>query len=197
MDAVAEPSVVDRRQRSANGPTVARHHQRPLKNDLWISNPAEKLEKLSAGSEGFYTWMDQDVEAFEAFWPAGSKPRLAMVIMPYLGVQRSDAVLIGRKHESKDGQEVTFRVFKGRKRGANGLTLPILPPLRAVLDASELGAGAWLETAFGKPFSAAGFGNRFKGWCTAAGLPRCNCHGLRKIGAVRAAEAGVSNGLQY
>jgi hypothetical protein len=25
-----------------------------------------------------------------------------------------------------------------------------------------------------------------------AGLPQCNCHGLRKIGAVRAAEAGAS-----
>jgi integrase len=132
------------------------------------------------------------VENFEAFWPIGSRPRLAMAIMLYLGVRRSDAVLIGRKHESKDGLCVTFAQFKGRKKGATVLTLPILPPFRAILDASELGAETWLETSLGRPFSAAGFGNGFKDWCKEAKLPQCNCHGLRKIGAVRAVEAGAS-----
>jgi integrase len=163
-----------------------------IKNDLATFNPAEKIERLGGRSDGYYTWTDQDVEAFEAFWPIGSRPRLAMSIMLYLGVRRSDATLIGKKHESKDGQEVTFQVFKGRKRGANVLTLPILPPFRAILDASELGGATWLETSLGKPHSAAGFGNSFKDWCKSAGLPHCNCHGLRKIGAVRAAEAGAS-----
>lgn len=115
-----------------------------------------------------------------------------MAIMLYLGVRRSDAVSIGRKHESKDGLCVTFAQFKGRKKGATVLTLPILPPFRAILDASELGAETWLETSLGRPFSAAGFGNGFKDWCKEAKLPQCNCHGLRKIGAVRAAEAGAS-----
>jgi integrase len=64
--------------------------------------------------------------------------------------------------------------------------------LRAILDASELGHEAWVETSLGKPYSNAGFGNAFKDWCKEAGLPQCNCHGLRKIGAVRAAEAGAS-----
>jgi integrase len=68
-----------------------------IKNDLAAANPAEKLEKLGGGSEGFYTWTEQDVEAFEAFWPIGTRARLAMSIMLYLGVRRSDAVLIGKK----------------------------------------------------------------------------------------------------
>jgi len=100
--------------------------------------------------------------------------------------------LIGKKHESRDGLSVTFQVFKGRKRGAKVLTLPILAPLRVILDASQLGRETWLETAFGKPHTAAGFGNIFRGWCVDAGLPQCSPHGLRKIGAVRAAEAGAS-----
>jgi len=112
--------------------------------------------------------------------------------MLYLGVRRSDAVLIGKKHESKDGLFVTFAQFKGRKRGAKVLTLPILPPFGLILDASELGRETWLETAFGKPYSAAGFGNSFKDWCREAALPQCAPHGLRKIGAVRAAEVGAS-----
>ena len=40
---------------------------------------------------------------------------------------------------------VTFQMFKGRKKGVRVLSLPILPPLRAILDASELGQEAWVE----------------------------------------------------
>lgn len=163
-----------------------------MKGDLATANPAEKVEKLGGGSEGWYTWTDQDVENFETFWEVGSKPRLAMSIMLYLGVRRSDAVLIGKRHESRDGLSVTFGQFKGRKRSAKVLTLPILPPLRQILDAGRLGQETWLETGYGVPYSSAGFGNTFKEWCVEAGLPQCNCHGLRKIGAVRAAEAGAS-----
>ncbi len=163
-----------------------------IQSDLVTVNPAEKVEKLSNGSDGYYTWTDQDVEAFEACWPVGSRPRLAMAIMLYLGVRRSDAVLIGRKHESRDGLSVAFSQFKGRKKNPKILVLPILEPFRAILDVSELGKKTWLETAFGKSYSAAGFGNAFKDWCREAGLPQCTAHGLRKIGAVRAAEAGAS-----
>ena len=70
-----------------------------------------------------------------------------MSIMIYLGVRRSDAVLIGKGPESRDGLSVTFAQFKGRKKGIKVLTLPILPPLRAILDASALGRETWLETA--------------------------------------------------
>src|SRR5208337_1271341 len=163
-----------------------------IKNDLATVNPAEKLERLGGRTEGFYTWTEEDVEAFETRWAVGTRQRLAMAIMLYLGVRRSDAVVIGRKHESQDGQMVTFQMFKGRKKGVRVLSLPILPPLRAILDASELGQEAWVESNLGKPYGNAGFGNVFKDWCKEAGLPQCHCHGLRKIGAVRAAEAGAS-----
>jgi integrase len=163
-----------------------------IRNDLASVNPAEKLEKLGGSADGFYTWTEQDVEIFEAYWPVGSRQRLAMSVMLYLGVRRSDAVAIGKKHESKDGLSVTFSQFKGRKKSVKVLALPILPPLRRILNASALGAEMWLETSFGKPYSSNGFGNKFKRWCIEAGLPRCSCHGLRKIGAVRAAEAGAS-----
>ena len=115
-----------------------------------------------------------------------------MSIMLYLGVRRSDAVSIGKNHESKDGFSVTFAQFKVRKKGAKVLTLPILQPFRAILDASELGRVTWLETAFGKPYSAAGFGNSFKDWCREAGLPQC-VHMVSGVPeACRAAEAGAS-----
>jgi hypothetical protein len=105
---------------------------------------------------------------------------------------KSSLVLIGKKRESRDGFSVTFAQFKGRKKGAKVLTLPILPPLRAIPEGSELGNEAWIESMRGAPYAVAAFGNVFKDWCVEAGLSRCSCHGRRKIGAVRAAEAGAS-----
>jgi hypothetical protein len=47
------------------------------------------------------------------------------------------------------------------RRGKNGESgsVPGLPPLQAVIDASEIGHLTYLVTAFGKPFSDAGIGN--------------------------------------
>lgn len=113
--------------------------------------------------------------------------------MLYLGVRRSDAILIGRKHESNDGLSVTFAQFKGRRTIAKVLTLPILPPLRAILYASETGEEVYLLHAYGERWANGdSFGNWFRDRCREAGLPQCSPHGLRKIGAVRAAEAGAS-----
>lgn len=163
------------------------------KNDLSRYNPASKIEKIKTGSKGFYTWTDKDVEAFEKRWAIGTKQRLAMSIMLYLGVRRSDAVLIGKQHESADGLSVTFSPFKGRDKTPKTLTLPIVAPLRAVLDASALGDSAWIETEHGNPYSDKSFGNTFKEWCRSAGTHAdASCHGLRKIGACRAALAGAS-----
>jgi hypothetical protein len=50
----------------------------------------------------------------------------------------------------------------------------------------------FLVTDVGRPFSAAGFGNWFRDRCDEAGLRDCTAHGLRKMGAVRAAENGAS-----
>ena len=40
--------------------------------------------------------------------------------------------------------------------------------------------------------TANGFGNKFRAWCEAAGLPQCSAHGLRKAGATFAAENGAT-----
>ena len=82
--------------------------------------------------------------------------------------------------------------IQGSKEVSTDHHLPILPPLQNVLENTPLGQETYLETAFGKPFTAAGFGNWFRSQCDEAGLPQCTAHGLRKIGAVRAAENGAT-----
>jgi integrase len=72
------------------------------------------------------------------------------------------------------------------------VSIPILPELQAELDRAPRGNMTFLITAYGKPFTAAGFGMRFREWCNQAGLPHCSAHGLRKAGATLAAERGAS-----
>lgn len=61
-----------------------------------------------------------------------------------------------------------------------------------MIDASPSGQIIYLVTAFNKPFTAAGFGNRFRDWCDEAGLNHCSAHGLRKAGATIAADNGAT-----
>jgi hypothetical protein len=67
-----------------------------------------------------------------------------------------------------------------------------LPALQAEIDTAPTGELTFLVTEYGLPFSMKGFGAKFRQWCDEAGLPRCTIHGLRKAGAVRAAENGAT-----
>ena len=69
---------------------------------------------------------------------------------------------------------------------------PILPILARVLEASPLGDLTFLVNDRGKPFTAAGFGNKMREWCDQAGLPPCTAHGLKKAGATMAADNGAT-----
>ncbi|MGU3408215.1 tyrosine-type recombinase/integrase [Methylobacterium brachiatum] len=66
---------------------------------------------------------------------------------------------------------------------------PDLAEAIAALPSSHL---TFLVTDYGKPFSVAGFGNRFREWCDQAGLPHCSAHGLRKATASRLAKRGCT-----
>lgn len=60
------------------------------------------------------------------------------------------------------------------------------------MDDLPLNNLTFLTTAYGKPFTGAGFGNAFRDWCDAAGLKDRSAHGLRKFAARRLAEAGCT-----
>lgn len=69
---------------------------------------------------------------------------------------------------------------------------PWLPVLADIVSKSPCGSLTFLETSHGKPFTAAGFGNKMREWCDEAGLPQCAAHGLKKAGATLAAENGAT-----
>lgn len=155
-------------------------------------NPARDVKYINTASQGFHTWSVDEVYAYQNRHPVGTKARLAMDLMLMLMVRRSDVVLLGPQMECDGGAAIAWTEFKGRKKKPKARILPILPALRASIDATKSGHLAYLTTKYGKPFTRNGFGNWFKRRCREAGLEHCSAHGLRKAGATFAAEHGAT-----
>lgn len=154
-------------------------------------NIARDVSYIRTGSTGFHSWEIDEVEAYESRHPIGTKARLALDLMLYLGVRRSDVVRLGRQHVRAG--EVRFTPYKGQRLNPSPLTLPLLPVLKRTIDATPCGDLTFLVSELGRPFTSNGFGNRMRKWCDEAGLPICASHGLRKVGAVIAAENGATD----
>lgn len=159
-----------------------------VKAEKLDKNPCAGVEPISVESDGFHTWTVNEVEQFRARHPVGAKARLALDILLFLGLRRSDLFRAGRQHV-RDGV-LTMRT---QKTGET-VYLTICDELRDSIDATPTGDLAFLTSATGRPFSSAqSFGNWFKARCREAGLPdECAAHGLRKAGATIAAERGAT-----
>ena len=138
-------------------------------------------------SDGFHTWTEPEIAQFEAHWPIGSKPRLALALGLYTAQRRGDVVHIGRQH-IRDG----VLTVRQEKTGVP-LAIPVHPELAAIIAATPVGHLTLLVTRTGKSYGANDFSEAFRNWCDAAGLPgHCVFHGLRKAACTRLADAGAS-----
>lgn len=159
---------------------------------------ARHLERLAVARGGHRTWTSDDIAKFEARHPVGTRARLALALLLYTGMRRSDVVEFGRQHVRDveiDGQRVHWvskREYKGRARYGKRIEIPMLPDLAAIIAGSPTGDLAYLVTERGRPFSTAGFGNWFRDRCDEAGLRGLAAHGLRKAGATALAERGAT-----
>ena len=81
--------------------------------------------------------------------PTGTKARLAVALFLYTGVRISDAVRLGPQLE-RDGA-LYFTEEKNRATKPKHREIPILPLLRAELDASPPGHLAYLVTKWNRP----------------------------------------------
>jgi integrase len=158
--------------------------------NLLSVNPARDVPFFKSNSEGFHTWTKEEVEQYLSVHKEGSKARLALFLLLYTGVRRSDLIVLGRQMV-RDGW-LRFQPKKTRHISADFVEIPVLPALAAELEKGPQDHLNFLVTEFGKPYSPDGFGNRFRSWCRMAGLPHCSAHGLRKAGATFAAENGAT-----
>lgn len=157
---------------------------------LATSNPARDVKRIQYASDGFHTWTESEIATFERVHPIGTRARLALALLLFTGVRRSDVVTFGPAHVV-DGW-LRFVPFKTRRKRKAVSEKPWLPVLADIVARSACGTKTFLETSYGKPFTAKGFGGWFGDQCKAAGLAHCNAHGLRKAGAVLAAESGAT-----
>lgn len=191
---ITEKSIRQGRERRAHKPEAANNFLKTMKAAFkWgvesgtiDHDPAKAVGKIQTETDGHHTWTPEEIEQFEDRHPLGTMARLALDLMLYTGLRRQDACLLGRQH-IKDG-EIQYRTSKT----AEWIYLPILPPLQQSIDATQVGDLTFLLTERGKPFSSpASFGNWFRNRCVEAGVPG-RAHGLRKAGAVIAAERGAT-----
>lgn len=150
------------------------------------ADPSRAVRPLKYRTEGWHTWTEEEVAAYEAHWPLGTKQRFALDLMLYTGQRSGDARQMTRQ-QVKGGRVIV----KQDKTGAP-IDIPIHPALAASLAAYDSGHLLLIATEYGKPFTAAGYGNWVKRATKAAGIGHCSAHGLRKVMAVRLAEAGCS-----
>ena len=86
-------------------------------------DPAKAVPKLRYRTNGFRTWSPEEVRRFEARWPEGSTPRLALTLLLYTGARRSDVVKLGPAN-LRDG----WLTYTAEKTGTE-VTIPLLPEL--------------------------------------------------------------------
>ena len=177
---------------AANGrvKAIRRMYAWATEADLVTGNPAREVAYKRRPTEGHHAWSEEEIAQFEARHPVGSRARLALALLAYTGVRRSDVVLLGRQHVRQGW--LKFTAQKGRNRKPVTVEIPVIPPLQRALDSGPCGDLTFLVTEFNRPFTANGFGGWFRARCDEAGLAQCSAHGLRKAGASLAAENGAS-----
>jgi site-specific recombinase XerD len=159
-----------------------------VSNDLMESNPCDGVARRKDRIIGHHTWTLDEVAQFRAKHPVGTKPRLALDLLLFTGLRRSDVITVGRQNV-KDGI-LTIRAQKNK----TGLQLPIFSELQASIDATPTGEMIFLTNKRGQPFhTGQSFSQWFQRQAKKAGLSdECTAHGVRKAGATIAANNGAT-----
>jgi integrase len=160
-----------------------------VKADLRKDNPTEGVEAVrTGGGPGFPIWTEEDVEKYEARWPVGTRPRVALDVIRYTGLRRGDACRLGRPHV----KEGIARIATEKSGFTIWVALRLPQELLATIAAGPCGELTFIAREDGKPYTKESFGNMFKEWCRAAGINK-SAHGLRKVRATKRAEDGATN----
>jgi integrase len=194
LSAITSKAVRDGLERRAHTPGQAQHFLNAMralfrwatKVQLVKSDPTAGIEAPARRRDaGIRPWTEDDVASYERRWPIGTRQRVWLDVLLYTGLRRGDAVRLGRQH-IRDG----IATVKTEKTGTI-VTIPILPVLAETLAAGPCGDLSFIVGSRGKPMAKTSFSNEFAIACRAAGVPG-SAHGVRKIAATRAANAGAT-----
>src|SRR5262245_62172407 len=131
-------------------------------------------------SDGYHSWTEEEIAAFEAAYAIGSKPRLALALLLNTAARCADVVKLGRGHV-RNGE---FHYIQQKTRK------PVVVPTTDAAAPSE--HVTFLINKRGASFTAKQFGQWFTKRCVRIGLKGVSPHGLRKAACRRMAEAGCT-----
>jgi integrase len=150
-------------------------------------NPARGFVLPKVKTKNRRAWTDSEIEQYERAHEVGSKARLAFALGLFTVQRLGDVIRMGRQH-IRNGE----LVVRQGKTGAQ-LTLPIVPELQKVLDATRSEHMTFLVGKGGRLYRGPEFSGQFRIWCDEAGLPKgCTFHGLRATGCTKLADNGCS-----
>jgi hypothetical protein len=125
--------------------------------------------------DGFRTWSEDDIAAFEAAYPLGSKPRLALARLVSTALRCADVVRVGRGNARNGMLHITQQ-----KTGA-ALAIPITAALAWAINAAAPSEHlTFLLNERGQAFTARAFSK----WL----VKRCRRIGLRGLLGPRATQ---------
>jgi len=195
---ITEATIAAGKDRRAQTPFQARHFLDTMRGLFaWAKeagfvkvDPAAGVRyPLLKSGAGFPVWTEDDVAAYEARWPVGTRERVWFDVLSYTGLRRGDAVRLGKQHV-RDG-EAAITTEKGGGKVEVIIPLNLFPALVKTLQAGPTADLAFICGSNGKPMTKESFGNAFSDSCRKAGI-RKSAHGLRKLAATRAADAGAT-----
>lgn len=176
-------------------PAAANNLRKALSNLLdgairmgWRSdNPARMTARYDSG-EGHHDWTNVEIEQYRQRHALGSMARLVLELALNTSARRCNINKIERDH-IKGG-----RILVAHAKDNNDAAIRMLATTRAAIEALPAAPIRFLVvTAYGKPFTDAGLGNKMRQWCDEAGLPHCSLHGLRKAMSRQLAESGATD----
>jgi integrase len=160
--------------------------QYAMKIGIRADDPTAGVRVAMPKTDGFRTWSEEDIAAFELVYPVGTKPRLALVLLLNTALRCADVVRVGRGHVRNGTLHIV------QKRTATALAIPITAELAEAINSSAAPM-TFLLNDRGEAFTARSFSKWFAKQCDRVGLKGLTAHGLRKAACRRLAEAGCSN----
>lgn len=144
------------------------------------SNPAAAVSVAYTSQGGAKPWTLDDLKRYRTAHPPGTMAHLCLTLFMFTACRISDAYRLGRRHEiQRDG--LTWIEWQPAKRGAQLVSLPMLPPLANAVRAQKVVGDTYVLRMDGQPFaSAEGLRNNLRTWCDDAGLFGLSSHGIRK-----------------
>lgn len=140
------------RDRKADRPEVARSILKAISRVFdWAmdsgiqgvtQNPSRDAKYPKSKGRSFHAWSLAEVAQYEATHPIGSKARLAMELMLFTGQRKGDIILFGHRH-IYNGM-LTFTQQKNADRNPVALSVPVLPVLQDIINATPTGPSTFL-----------------------------------------------------